>query len=153
MHKATIIMNEPVYDVSYLPSENRYYFESIGRKGKITKVVAFTEKQNDIYNLGFGDFNPVTGQVDDKVKSENGDMPKVLATVLHITAQFLSDNPMLYVFFKGSTPDRTRLYQMAINHHYEEFSVNFEIFGLIDYTPEPFQKNKLYESFLIRKLF
>ena len=44
MHKATIIMNEPVYDVSYLPSENRYYFESIGRKGKITKVVAFTEK-------------------------------------------------------------------------------------------------------------
>ena len=146
-------MNEPVYDVNYLPAENIYYFESVGRKGKITKVVAFTEKEDNIYNLGFGDFNPLTGQVDDKAKSENGDMVKVLSTILHITAQFLTANPMVYVFFKGSTPDRTRLYQMAINHYQESFSDIFEIFGLIDKKPEPFQKNKFYESFLIRKLF
>jgi hypothetical protein len=115
-------MNQPVYDVNYLPSENQYYFESIGKKGKIIKVVAFTEKEENIYNLGFADFNTETGQIDDKSNSKNGDMPKVLATILYITAEFLSQNPFAYVFFEGSTPDRTRLYQMAINHYYNEFS-------------------------------
>ena len=146
-------MNEPVYDVSYLESENIYYFESVGRFGEIVKVVVFTPKEDNIYNLGFGDFNPITGKVDDLVKSKNGDMTKVLATITQIIANFLSENPMSYVFFNGSSPDRTRLYQMAIHQYYDEFYDIFEIFGLNDQTPEPFQKNKSYESFLIRKLF
>jgi hypothetical protein len=34
-----------------------------------------------MYNLGFGDYNEITGLIDDKVITNNGDREKVLATV------------------------------------------------------------------------
>jgi hypothetical protein len=147
-------MNEPVYDVKYSAAENQYVFESIGKNGTIIKVVQLVEMQDNVYNLGFGDFNPITGQVNDDVKSDNGDMVKVLSTVLNIANQFLAENnPMTYVHFKGSDIIRNRLYQIAINQYYDEFSDVFEIYGLNDRIPELFKKNKFYEAFLIRKLF
>ena len=60
---------------------------------------------------------------------------------------------MAYIFFEGSTKSRTRLYQIAINQYYDTFSKYLELFGLTNGNPEPFQKNKSYESFLVRKLF
>ena len=147
-------MNEPVYDVKYSASNNQYVFESVGKNGTIIKVVQLVEMHDNVYNLGFGDFNPITGQVNDDVKSENGDMVKVLATVLNIANQFLTENnPMTYVHFKGSDLLRNRLYQIAINQYYDEFSDVFEIYGLNGRIPEPFKKNTFYEAFLIRKLF
>ncbi len=85
-------MNEPVYDVKYSTSNNQYVFESVGKNGTIIQVVQLVQMHDSVYNLGFGDFNPITGQVNDDVKSENGDMVKVLATVLNIANQFLTEN-------------------------------------------------------------
>jgi hypothetical protein len=55
-----------------------------------------------LYNLGFGDFDPITNQIDDKVVSDNGDLIKVMATVISLALKFLDDNPMAMVFFEGS---------------------------------------------------
>ncbi len=141
-------MNEPVYDVKYSASENQYVFESIGKNGTIIKVVELVEMQDNVYNLGFGDFNPITGQINDDVKSENGDMVKVLATVLNIANQFLTENnPMTYVHFKGSDLLRNRLYQIAINQYHDEFSDVFEIYGLNDRIPESFKKTSFMKLF------
>ena len=146
-------MNEPVYNIDFDTLTDRYFFESIGQKGSVFKVVIFTEFQNDVYNLGFGDYDFKTKQIDDTIVSDNGDMPKILATVASIVVRFFDKNPMAYIFFEGSTKSRTRLYQMAINRYYDEFSIYFDLLGLINGEPKPFQKNKSYESFLIRKLF
>jgi hypothetical protein len=141
-------MNEPLYDVKYSASENQYVFESVGKNGTIIKVVQLVEMQDNVYNLGFGDFNPITGQVKDDIKSENGDMVKVLSTVLNIANQFLAENkPMTYVHFKGSDLLRNRLYQIAINQYCDEFMDIFEIYGLNNREPEPFQKNKFTRHF------
>jgi hypothetical protein len=48
-------------------------FVSEGPKGLIRKIVQFQEtNQTNLYNLAFGDFDPVTGEVDDLVVSNNG---------------------------------------------------------------------------------
>lgn len=105
-----------------------------------------------LFNLGFGDYDFANDTIDDKAESENGDAEKVLATVFGILLRFLSDNPDKNVFISGSTPIRIRLYRMIINKYFEEFSQSLEILGGNDFEFEPFQKNKSYESFLVKKL-
>lgn len=61
----------------------RYVFVSDGKK-KIQKIVDFVPlRQGNIINLGFGDLSP-DGSIDDKANSNNGDIIKVLATVIDI---------------------------------------------------------------------
>ena len=103
--------------------------------------------------MGFGDYNPETYKINDKSVSNNGDMTKVLATVIGVMFSFLSENPFVFILFKGSTPLRTQLYHRIINTYYDELSDSYEFFGFVNYAPETFQKNKPHESFLIRKVF
>lgn len=61
-----------------------FEFVSIGPNGRINKLVQYTPTNyKDLYNLGFGDKNIDTGEIDDNAISNNGDSEKVLATVVH----------------------------------------------------------------------
>ena len=144
-------MNKPTYAVQSLENLS-FSFMSIGRHGIILKVIEFSEMGKNVYNLGFGDYDFTKNDVDDKIVSDNGDTEKVLATVIGILHDFLKENPYSTVFIEGSTPVRTRLYQIAINTYFEEFSKEFLIFGNNQNASQPFQKNINYESFLIKKL-
>ena len=144
-------MTLPKYPIQNI-DENSYAFMSVGKNGIILKLVAFENIEGDLYNLGFGDYDFSTGGVNDISTSDNGDMEKVLATVIEILDDFLAKNPTYTVYFSGSTDIRTRLYQIAITTYYDEFTRKYEIFGRYQDTVEHFQKNKKYESFLIRKL-
>jgi hypothetical protein len=145
-------MNKPKYEVNYSPFEEIYTFTSVGKKGEIKKAVQLYEYEENVFNLGFGDLDPLTDEIDDKSESGNGDTEMVLATVISIAIDFLKRNPMANISFKGNSKSRTRLYQMALNIYYEEFIEHFEIFGSIDDDLEIYQKHIKYESFLIRKL-
>lgn len=144
-------MNQPTYKIQ-VSEENTYSFISVGRRGLILKVVRFDEIEPDIFNLGFGDFDFEKQTLSDSIVSDNGDMEKILATVVSILNDFLQNNPKFSVFIVGSTLSRTRLYQIAINRYYEDFKVYFEIFGYKNSEFEIFQKNVNYESFLVRKM-
>lgn len=144
-------MNQPTYKIQ-VNEENTYSFISVGRRGLILKVVRFDEIEPDIFNLGFGDFDFEKQTLSDSIVSDNGDMEKILATVVSILSDFLQNNPKFSVFIVGSTVSRTRLYQIAINRYYEDFKVDFEIFGYKNSEFEIFQKNVNYESFLVRKM-
>jgi hypothetical protein len=144
-------MNKPIYPVEFT-NEYSYGFLSIGSKGIILKMVAFDKIEGNIYNIGFGDYNFLDGTIDDKIESNNGDAEKVLATVFSILNDFLIKHPTFTVYFKGSNHIRTRLYQIAINTYFEEFSTDYEIFGKNGDNVESFKKNKKYESFLVKKI-
>ena len=144
-------MNKPTYHVQSLENLS-YSFMSIGRNGIILKVVEFNEIRENVYNLGFGDYDFIENDVDDKIVSDNGDTEKVLATVIGILRNFLKETPHSTVFIEGSTPIRTRLYQIAINTYFEEFSKEFLILGNNQNSSEPFQKNTNYESFFVKRL-
>lgn len=146
-------MNKPTYNVEFISSKDQYIFESIGAKGSILKVVMFTEIQSNIYNLGFGDYDIKTNIINDTSISDNGDIIKVLSTVINIADDFLTKNPFCSIYFEGSTPLRTQLYQRILNNYFDEFSDYFEIYGYIEERPELFQNNKTYKSFLIKKNF
>jgi hypothetical protein len=130
-----------------------YEFYSDGPKGKIKKVVTFTKVQDGpvIYNLAFGDENPETGFVSDSVITNNEDRDIVLATVANTINEFSDHYGNHFIYAKGSTPARTRLYQMGISKLWEEISTDFDLYGLKDDAFHEFQRNVNYEAFLVKR--
>ncbi len=139
----------------YLYSTNSsfldYEFESIGPKGVIKKVARFSEMGTNVYNFGFGDLNETTGDISDTVVSNNDDGDKVLVTVANIIYDFTNVYMEAAVFIKGTTPARTRRYQMGINKYWPQIDPIFEIFGLKDQKWEQFRPGENYDAFLGRR--
>lgn len=132
-----------------------YEFYSEGPNGRISKMVTFSYIPNTnpaIYNLAFGDLNVITGELDDTVVSNNQDRNIVLSTVANTIAEFCNHHGNHYIYAKGSTPSRTRLYQMSITSLWEEISTDFEVYGLKDNDWQDFEPNKHnYDAFLVKR--
>ena len=146
-------MNFPRYEYSAQTELSIFEFESIGSKGTITKIVQYTEMSvKGYFNLGFGDLDIVTRDVDDEVKTNNGDGQKVLATVVSTIYAFTGNNPAAYVYATGSSDSRTRMYRMGITNNLEELKKDFYVYGLRnDETFEPFVIGEDYLGFLVKR--
>jgi intein/homing endonuclease len=147
-------MNLEKYEIIKGPGDFYYEFYSEGPKGRIKKIVRFTllsEYEDDFYNLFLGDWLEAEDRVSDTSISDNKDTEKILATVASIVVHFTASNPQAVIFAQGSTPSRTRLYQMGITAHKLEIDKDFDIHGFRDDRWEGFQKNKRYEAFLLRR--
>ena len=132
-----------------------FEFTSTGTKGDFVKVVQFTQTSNpDIYNLGFGD-KLEGGGIDDMVRNDNQDRNKILATIAATVYEFTAVYPDKMVFFSGSTPERTRLYRMAISMNLLELEADFIIYGVNvddeDYVMEVFSKGENYFGFIVKR--
>jgi hypothetical protein len=111
------------------PHSKRYVFTSIGRR-RIEKVVDFVPiGLKNVMNLGFGDLLP-DGSVSDTVNSNDGDIVKVLATIIAILKDFTAEYPAIEIFFSGTTPERTKLYTRILRTYYSIFSSEFNISGI-----------------------
>jgi|JI102314A2RNA_FD_contig_31_10028412_length_2441_multi_4_in_0_out_0_2 hypothetical protein len=142
------------YDLTSSEDRLTYEFYSDGPKGEIKKVVQFTKLKslaNDIYNLGFGDFNKETGEVDDLTVSNNKDRDLILQTVASTVPFFLEKYPTAQITFNGSTEARTRLYLMQISKRLADLDESFQILGLKDEAWESFQKNGRYKAILVTR--
>jgi hypothetical protein len=129
-----------------------FVFTSEGPKGKVKKVVRYTEINiKGFYNLGFGDQDPVTGYVSDKIRTDNKDSQKVLATVVSTLYVFMQAYPEATVIATGSTDGRTRLYRMGITNNLEAIERDFIILGLTKQGWESFQKGVEYGAFLVQR--
>ena len=136
----------------------RYLFISTG-KMRIEKVVDFIPLGiGDFMNIRFGDLLP-DDSIDDKVISNNGDIIKVLATIVDILRHFTTQHPQTEIYFHGTTEDRNRLYRRIIRTYYPEFSKEFAIAGvfsienvihILPYNPRTDQE---YVAFLIKRIF
>jgi hypothetical protein len=71
--------------------------------------------------------------------------------VASITVHFTASKPQAVIFARGSTPSRTRLYQIGITAHIHEIHKDFDIHGFRKDKWERFQKNSKYEAFLLRR--
>jgi hypothetical protein len=143
------------YKLEFNANKTVFEFISEGPKGNILKSVHYTKMKvkgiRNIYNLAFGDKNNDTGDIDDNIVSGNQDREKVLATVINTVIIFTEKNPKAQIFITGSTPARTRLYQIAIGKYLEEFSEIFDIKGVTQNQLMLYEKNVNYRAFLIRK--
>lgn len=147
-------MNLDHYDL-YPGSGNFYYeFYSEGPKGRIRKLIQFHLVQDSpdvVYNLGFGDWVDETGDVDDLAVSNNNDRKRVLSTVAQAVLAFTRKHKNAFIVAKGSTPSRTRLYQMGIAEFYYDIESLFHVSGRIGSRWLAFEKGKNYDAFLIKR--
>ncbi len=139
------------------PAARRYIFISMGKK-RIEKVVDFIPlKAKNTMNLGFGDLRP-DGSINYKSNSNNGDILKVLATVVDIIKHFTSRHPDIIIFFTGSTIERTRLYARILKTYYQIFNKEFMVYGITgtdndnEITPFDPQSGMEYLAFLIKRI-
>jgi hypothetical protein len=102
------------------------------------------------FNVAFGHWNEGTGELDDKVVSNNNDATKILATVAATVIEFLTHFSDMPVIARGSTPARTRLYQISISANLAEIEAVLLVYGWIDDRWERFQKNRNYDAFFVR---
>ena len=61
---------------------------------------------------------------------------------------FTDIHPDAFVYIKGSTASRTRLYQIGIIKHWIEISALFTVFGITNNKWQPFSKNANYDAFI-----
>lgn len=146
---------EKYNDVISSSDKLEFQFKSKGPKGEIKKVVQFTKTQNgDIYNLAFGNLNE-DNSVDDETTNDNKDRNKILATIAAIVYEFTAYYPDKMIFFCGTTPERTRLYRMALTINLEELKKDFKIYGVLkgidSFVKVGFRKGIDYFGFIVKR--
>jgi uncharacterized protein DUF6934 len=143
------------YEKYQLESDRKlllFEFVSVGPKGRIKKIVQYTETNlKDYYNLGFGDKDEKTGEINDLVITNNGDSQQVLATVASTVYAFTDKHLDAWIYARGSNNARTRLYRIGITNNLLEIKKDFEVFGLKDDQWHTFRKDVDYKAFLIKR--
>lgn len=130
-----------------------FEFVSEGKYGSIRKRVAFIPTElPDVYNLAFGDIKE-EGEIDDYSISDNGDRNKILATLAKVVELYTDKYPERWIYFRGSTMERTRLYRMAVGLNLEELSEKFEIYAEVNDSEDflPFHINMQISAFLVKR--
>ena len=146
-------MNRESYDFAkYEDDAYAYAFLSVGKQGDIVKVVYFQEVSQRLYNLAMGD---ATGNadkpLDDMKVSDNGDMPKVMATVTKIALTFLEKNPHFAILIEGNTPLKKALYQRIIANNIQDLAPIFVILGIDEEgNVSAFDAQTSYQAFVIK---
>ncbi|MBK9013623.1 MAG: hypothetical protein IPM82_05805 [Saprospiraceae bacterium] len=90
-------MLEETYQLHEFEDATVFWFISKGEKGDITKVILFTPKEGNVWNLGFGDY--YEGAVHDGIISNNRDLRKVMSTVAKATYEFFTTHPNQIISF------------------------------------------------------
>lgn len=140
------------YELSAGQHLTTFEFLSEGPKGKITKVIQFQPMiVSNLYNLAFGDKNPITGELEDKTVTGNGDSEKVLATIVAAIYAFADRYPEAWIYATGSTGARARLYRMAINIYFDVIEKDFEIVGQLENEWELYEKGRDYRAFAVHR--
>ncbi|WP_343672506.1 hypothetical protein [Chitinophaga sp.] len=134
----------------------KFEFQSHGPNGIINKTIVYSEigKLKDgtpVLNLGFGDLNETDNTFSDISVSNNADREKVLATVASSVLDIMSHYDDVAIRAVGSTPARTRLYQMGINAIKKEIESQFNIYGFKDDEWHKIESCKNYNAFLLTK--
>ena len=142
-------MNLERYDLLADAKATTFAFTSTGPKGFIQKLIQFRQlPASRLYNLAFGDRIGESARLDDATVSDNGDAEKILATIVHAVYVFTVRYPDAIVYATGSTPARTRLYQMGLAKHLEAAQKDFDIWGEHEEVFEVFQKDRAYTAFI-----
>lgn len=142
------------YNLKSSAKGKRYEFVSEGPKGAIPKLIEFQVTHDPgLFNLAFGDKDPVTGEIDDLSVSDNGDTEKVLATVVAAVYAFCEHYSDAYVYAAGSTKAGTRRYRMGITRYLNQMQQDVYLYGRSGDDFIEFEPNTAYDGFLAQRKF
>jgi hypothetical protein len=149
-------MNSPVYPVIRIDNKLIFYFESRNPFGenpvlKVVRYSMFHTHGATYYNLGFADYDPENNEISDTAVSDNGDMRKILATVVSTLKIFFQEKPYEIVHINGSDQVRRAYYHKLIVDYSKLIEELYIVKGRSLERIEPFQKGKSYEFILISR--
>ncbi|MCF0050926.1 hypothetical protein LXM25_12710 [Dyadobacter sp. LJ53] len=127
----------------------RFTFESISEQRIVRKKAEFVPISPVLYNFAFGDVID-DEEINDLAVTNNKDTYTVLATVIRIIQDFLSSNEDKLVYFQGSTPSRTRMYQIILTKEMANWEEKFTVYGVIDGEMMPFKIDFRFDAFIIQ---
>ncbi|MEY5049450.1 MAG: hypothetical protein RLZZ175_2809 [Bacteroidota bacterium] len=126
-----------------------FSFVSKGKQGEILKVVVFQEIGENIFNIALLDYLADENKYSDMVRSDNGDMKKVLITVMNILLDFLQNNPQCILYLEGNTRTKRLLYNRIINNNYQDIKKSLVIIRENNDNQENFVQGNFYNSFYV----
>lgn len=134
----------------------QFEFQSHGPNGIIEKAISYSElgklaNGTPVLNLGFGDRDGLDSLFNDLSISNNADRDKILATVASTAMDIMDHFGDIAIYAEGSTPVRTRLYQMGINANKEEIESLFDIYGDLNNKWQRIESGKNYRAFLLTR--
>ena len=141
-------MIEQPYPYFEIRAPTHYFFESIGEKGSVYKIVEFTLQHNGNWNLGFGDL--LEGQISDTVVTNNQDVRKVIGTVARIAIEFLLQFPDRIIEIEPVDEKRRKLYNRVFQRYFDEINPLFKVWGTLQAKEEPYVPTKNYDKFRIK---
>lgn len=137
-----------------------FEFTSTGKNGSIPKAIKYTQTLNPaVYNLGFGDIvfsDDTTIEIDDDTLSNNGDIQKVIATVVYSAYLFTEHHPESFILFGSSNPAKLRLYRMFLSHNLTEILKEFVVNGAVhnaqgQFVNEAFSTSHNVEGYFVKR--
>jgi len=170
------------YEFSVLnsgPEELVLGFESAGGSYKIIAFTFLEERfGRRVFNLGFGEFDQISGSVIDDQVFNKGDGRIILNTVLSSIPVFFSDNPGAALLVQGSDSTdvflknclttclkncgvhckkyhrRIKIYCLFLDNRFEKLNKDYEFFGLKSFEStdvEQYNPGTFYIAVLIYK--
>ena len=140
------------YDIVANDTNFTYESYSIGKKGIICKIVRFVRlRDTNYFRFGFADFDEQTGQLNDKVISNNGDTILILGTLGIIIDDFVNKFPDAWIYAKGNTNSRTRLYRIILSQNLQMIEQKYQLFGMYKGVWKPYIPNQPYSEFILNK--
>ncbi len=141
-------MNNEHYPFEPDKTRTVFNFESTGPLGSIKKSIVFDRYDGDIWNLAFGDLDK-NGVIDDEVVSNNGDIVRVISTVVQATVLFSNEFPARKIVIFPVDEKRKMLYNTLIKRHFQSFGQLFLIFGDAGFGLIRFDPKLDFEHFLL----
>ena len=141
-------MNKESYPI--IENEEFFYtFISTGKNRNILKAVVFQTIEINEYNLVLADFDAQNSVWSDTSASNNGDVIKIITTVMDITSLFLNKQKLAKVFIQANSEPKNRVYNRIFKNYYREITLKYHIEGRNENGVEIYSIEKTYFSFYI----
>ncbi|MFN0176378.1 MAG: DUF6934 family protein [Saprospiraceae bacterium] len=140
------------YPIEQNETATQFLFFSEGVKGRILKAVFISHYERHRWNLAFGDVG-ADWEIDDKAKTNNNDVVKVLGTVAKAALIFSETYPERALIIFPVDEKRKRLYNLIFRRKLTEIEMIFHVFGKRGRRWEAFNyQTEEYDAFeLLRK--
>ncbi len=116
------------YEIAQNETATQFLFFSEGIKGRILKAVLISHIERHRWNLAFGDVG-AGWEIDDKAKTNNNDVVKVLGTIAQAALVFSETYPDRSLMIFPVDEKRKRLYNWVFRRRLTEIQSVFHVFG------------------------
>jgi hypothetical protein len=139
------------YETEINPDCTVFEFLSVGKRETVKKIIIYEGFQNEnLFYLAFGDVTHFN-RIDDRVITNNGDIEKVISTIIKSLYTFTDNRPDALILITSNRENRTRLYRSAFSKYIDELQKDFSVHGYLNKKWNPFEKNVNYSIFLIKR--